>query len=382
MRKIERFGDLIVPTGNMIQRPNGPGETPPVTPLFGGGGYDPYGEDRAPRGSRMAETTGIILGIREARRVFLATGEVITPTVARDREVAKWEAAGGTRERLFARTDEDVVVWQWARLVPINPQLNIVSDMQRTTIDLTWRLYGDTWHGLRHGNGLELDTDPPEGFDEGLVLDYDGSQWDTEFDLPHHASIATTTLTLNMDGVTPPLSNEGNADVTSIVATITAGDAALTGAMTLTINGVTLWVYTGTIAVGQRLVVHSGNSSVRLTTDLTADAAAGATSLVVTSSASYTDGRTIAVLLDDGTTHYTEVDGAPPDSTHVVIAEGLPSAASTGNSVGVGMYSAITEPPRQMEWMTLEPGLNTATLRYTGGGAGARILFDYFSAHA
>lgn len=285
---------LVVPPGNPVHQVHGASGAPLSTPLFGGGGFDSYGSERIPRGARTVSLQARILGTETERQ----------------EQLNAWYAVGNMRGRLFRHNALDVVVWQWARLIPPAPETRWDTP-GFTQIDLVWLIYGDTWNGLRHGNGLDLDADPPEGFDEGLVFDYAGSQWDTEFDLPDHATIDTTVLT-------PPLNMGGNVPQSIGVITLTAGNADLVGTdsdpITLYLNGVIAWRWEGTIVAGDSLVVDTG---------------------------------AVSVLND-----------------------------------GAWAYELFTEPDTRMEWMVLEPGDNTASIAYAGGGTGALIHFDYYDSFA
>lgn len=68
------------------------------------------------------------------------------------------------------------------------------------------------------------------------------------------------------------------------------------------------------------------------TTTIGADEAAGQTSLTVASITGIANADTIGIVLDDGTMHWTTVNGAPSGTT-VVVTSALPSAAASGKSV-------------------------------------------------
>lgn len=71
-----------------------------------------------------------------------------------------------------------------------------------------------------------------------------------------------------------------------------------------------------------------------LTTTLTADAAAGATTLTVESTTRWSNGDTVWLIcgFDGSTMHRTSITNVV-DTTHLTIAEGLPKAAPSGNLV-------------------------------------------------
>jgi hypothetical protein len=66
-----------------------------------------------------------------------------------------------------------------------------------------------------------------------------------------------------------------------------------------------------------------------LTTELTADAVAGDTSLTLMSSVRMVAADRVSVMLDNGDTFLTTI-ASVPDATHVVLSDPLPNAASTG----------------------------------------------------
>lgn len=67
-------------------------------------------------------------------------------------------------------------------------------------------------------------------------------------------------------------------------------------------------------------------------TELTAAASSGATSITVDSITGISNGDNIGVVVDDGTIHWTTVNGAPSGST-VVLTTGLDDDAASGNAV-------------------------------------------------
>lgn len=69
-----------------------------------------------------------------------------------------------------------------------------------------------------------------------------------------------------------------------------------------------------------------------LTTEITALAIPGATSIAVTSTAGMTAADRISVMLDDGSTHRTTIQTVT-DATHLAIANALPNTVSAGKMV-------------------------------------------------
>jgi hypothetical protein len=118
-------------------------------------------------------------------------------------------------------------------------------------------------------------------------------------------------------------------------------------------KGVSLWVTDEAVLhltkgqvkydLGSTSADHATRDADAVKTELSADAVAGATSLSVDSITDISNGDEIGVELDDGTIHWTTVNGAPSGST-VVITAGLASAAATDNHV----YVYTTDLPRPL----------------------------------
>ena len=88
-------------------------------------------------------------------------------------------------------------------------------------------------------------------------------------------------------------------------------------------------------------------------TALSADAATSATTITVSSITGISDAYNIGIVLDDGTFHWTTVNGAPSGSS-VTLTAGLPSAASSGNKVyayqkDLNRPLRITDPVRRRD---------------------------------
>lgn len=340
---------LIMPPGNPVHRTTGGGPIAPFFPLSNGGGYDPYGHERIPATARVVSVSARILGTQAERQA----------------QISAWKQAVGQRGRLFRWNPEHVVNWQYARLAlpDIETSANFIGDHGHTDITMQWLIYGDHWNGVRHGaGGMDFDADPPDYFDEDLALDYDGSVYDTEYTLSGSPYAAT-------------LNNAGDATQTAAVFTFTPDSASFTS-IAAAFTGYE-WSYGGEVHTQQRLVVDTGSSSVRLVTDLTADAAQGATTLVLAKTSEMAAGEFVDVALTDGTFHFTEI-ATIPDATHITIATPLPGPAASGNDVGVGKYGDFTEPAYQMEWVKVAPGDNSLALAYSGGGTNPTFVADYY----
>lgn len=88
-------------------------------------------------------------------------------------------------------------------------------------------------------------------------------------------------------------------------------------------------------------------------TTLNADAAAAATSLTLTSSSGMTVGDYIGIVLDTDALQWTTI-ATIPDSTHVTIATGLTSEATSGNAV----YAYTTKIDRPLNIMSVRRNQN------------------------
>jgi len=118
-------------------------------------------------------------------------------------------------------------------------------------------------------------------------------------------------------------------------------------------DGLHLWTETEATlfcAKGQTSYTFPGaNATTSYTaTTLTAAAVAGATNLTVASIAAISNGQYIGILLDDGTMHWTTVNGAPAGSTVTIIA-GLASGAAIGQAV----YAYTTQIAKPLRVHTL-----------------------------
>jgi hypothetical protein len=86
---------------------------------------------------------------------------------------------------------------------------------------------------------------------------------------------------------------------------------------------------------GRLLVTH------RVDTTLSVAAAASATTITVASATGISSGDMIAVLLDDDTTHFTTVSGAPAGNV-VTLTVAMPGAAAIGRDVATNRFLHIT----------------------------------------
>lgn len=79
----------------------------------------------------------------------------------------------------------------------------------------------------------------------------------------------------------------------------------------------------------------------RVDTTLSVAAAAAATTITVVSATGIATGDNIGILLDDDTTHFTSVNGAPVGSV-VTLTAAMPSAAAIGKNVATNRFLHIT----------------------------------------
>lgn len=91
----------------------------------------------------------------------------------------------------------------------------------------------------------------------------------------------------------------------------------------------------GTAYVGQQIINSAGGAftcTARNATALSVAAIATDITITVTSAAGMATGDLIGVLLDDGTTHWTTINGAPVANV-ITLTVAMPSAAAIGNNV-------------------------------------------------
>lgn len=98
---------------------------------------------------------------------------------------------------------------------------------------------------------------------------------------------------------------------------------------------------------GSRACVGTIEGTDYIKTTLAADAASGATSLTVTSITGISSTNVIGIILNDGSLHWTTVNGAPAGTT-VVITSGLASAADSGKNIYVYAAANIIQRPVRM----------------------------------
>lgn len=142
----------------------------------------------------------------------------------------------GVRDQLFRTWPDGTVEWAYARMIGLRGS----RGPKHPAIDMTaeWLVYSPAWYGQGYHAWL-LD----DGFylDAGLFLDAGFTQA-----IPH-GSIS--------------LPNAGTVPITEMVITITAATSTIT-ALTITIGGSTIIGWSGSLPVGQSLVIDTGAQSV------------------------------------------------------------------------------------------------------------------------
>lgn len=206
-------------------------------------------------------------------------------------------ALRGKRDRLYRRTSQGDIHWQYARLVEVTAQRNFEQTKYRFIQDLDLRFITQEafWRGDLGGvwyldSGEYLDSGL--AFDSGEIHNLDGSP-------------KAITITIGTD--------TGRGPSRALRIRVTAGSAPIT---TITI------------------------------------ARAGGESLTFGASIAAGD----VLLIDTGTMQVT--------------------------NDGVDSYDDLTLSPTAdlASWFALEPGSNSLTVTYTGGGTGSTIDFNYYEA--
>lgn len=231
---LSHFGDLAIPLLEAVQQIGTPVLPAEAVNLPSGGAYRLHGSDRRPR----------------PMHVLRASGEVDGEDwgdVAVDFDALR--AAVGTYGQLW-RTDKDTQNRQWAYAELLGVEADNTADyVLYQPVSLQFAVYNPVWNGNRHGVGWVLDSGIL--LDTGYVLDDIAEQY---------------TLTDLVTTLSPALSNAGNLPTSNVTITVTAAGTALTS-ITLLVNEATAYehtlVWTGSVTVGQALVINSGARSVK-----------------------------------------------------------------------------------------------------------------------
>lgn len=220
--RLERFGGVEFGRADVVDELGSASDVDFIaTPI---GGYDSRVDD---------ESLDLPANLTKRYTIYKTTPEEVQT------ELDALRALRGTRAKLWARTYEGEARFVWARLRSV--------DYRRTNrnfnvqpVSLTWRVGNQHWRGHDHA---EWDLD--EGFylDDGLYLDDDGY-----------------TFTLNTAPYYATVTQGGNRATPDVRLTVTAGAAPIT---VLTIScGDAEFTYTGTVAVGDQLIIDCGAQQV------------------------------------------------------------------------------------------------------------------------
>lgn len=230
---LERFDDVTLPLIEAQQDIGAIGTRTSYTNLPGGGGYDNYGNDQAPRGVYSLPASGELMG--ETQAEVLADADAL-------------RAKRGRRAKLYARVDDNSVRWVWARLrdVRITRRPEHVLFLP---VDLQFDITSPVWYGTTHGADWE--------WNDGTLWD-SGAAW-------NQATNDVFPLAWDDFNIFTVV-NDGNATIDNAILTVTAGAAAVTafGVVSEDADGVDQadWEWTGTLAAGQSLVIDAGKQSI------------------------------------------------------------------------------------------------------------------------
>lgn len=221
--KLERFGATLLPFVNPTPDVGTGPSRENVLELPDGSLYNMAGA-RAARAKTVIPLQATLLGTKAAL----------------DSAYDDLRALRGTQAKLWRRRADNSLQWCLAVMMSIQarPDYRIPHKLD---IDISFLMLSPHWYGLRHDGGWYLDDG--EYFDDGLALD------------------STETTTLDSSPKTITLPNDGNRELTNVLATITAGSAAIT-ALTIEISGLVDLEYSNTVAAGQSLVIDAGARSV------------------------------------------------------------------------------------------------------------------------
>lgn len=226
---LERFDGVDLPQYDFdIDNGTGPSQDGTIV-LPGGGVYDPWGEEEAPRDKTIITHTGAVIE---------DSGADLTDTVRALR------AKRGDVGRLWRRWVTDAgseVEWCQARLLAITGKKDR-SEPFRQILNFAWVMESPMWYGEHHG---------PWTLDSGIDLDSG-----------YYLDSGSITTTLTGSPQTVNITNGGNGRVEDAIITITAGSSAIT-TLSVTIAGRVAFTFNASIPSGQALVINAGNWSVK-----------------------------------------------------------------------------------------------------------------------
>ena len=229
--RIEQFGDVVLPNYDPeIDAGSGEAVTRLVD-LAGGGVFDALGTDEAPLKPRRISKRAVIY--EDDDREYLRTA------------LEALKAYAGKKEVLFATALDSTaeVFWAYARLESVEAPRR-PGDMYTQHVILNWMLESPLWNGPYRDQWY---LDDGHYLDAGLYLDEENI------------------YTLNGSPKSITLNNGGNATVTDIVITVTAGSSNITALKVERLVGSTVceqMEFSGTVTASKALVIDCGMWSV------------------------------------------------------------------------------------------------------------------------
>ena len=208
---VTRFGD-VYSTAEVLplyagRQPQGAGDVGSSLVQIPGGVFDYRGSDDA---APEAERSDIV-------------GEWIAATASEvEAKVRALRALRGVRSRLWRVDASSNQQWRWARCLRVQSEVE-PGALTVASFRLTFELFPMPWSGTDRSNSVTLSSSPQN----------------------------------------VSLTNSGDAYVRDAVLTLTAGSAAITQ-VDFVVSGVVAMRWTGTIGVGQSLVIDCGKRTVLL----------------------------------------------------------------------------------------------------------------------
>lgn len=227
--RLERFGELELAVYDVTDDVGTFRAATGAIALPGGGFFDQYGGDLAPRENTL---------IRRRFSFFEDTKSDLVD--AHD----ALRALVGKRAKLFRRRSTGLVEWCWARLLHV-PAQRTARQQFHQPLECIWEMVSDIWYGEEHGAVWTFDSG--EFFDTGLFFD----------------PAADTLFTLTTTSESCACPNNGNRVVENAVITVTAAGSAITQVTIISVSAGISLKYVGSIAAGEALVIDCGAKSVK-----------------------------------------------------------------------------------------------------------------------
>lgn len=227
--RIERFGSLELAVFDVTDDVGTFPTRSALIPLPGGGFYDLYGGEDAPRDNTI---------IRRRMSFFEDTKADLVEAYYDLRAMV------GKREKLYRRRADGTTEWCYARLRTVNAQ-RVARNHFFQPVECIWEMVSDIWYGELHGSVWTFDSG--EFFDTGLFFD------------------PTTDTLFALDAVPKSCAcpNDGNRVVNNAIITITAAGSAITEVTIISVSAGISLKYVGSIAAGEALVINCGAKSVK-----------------------------------------------------------------------------------------------------------------------